>query len=281
MRWALDNRRDLPWRSTRDPWAVLVSELMLQQTGVTRVIPRYHDFLDRFPTAAACAAASCRDVLASWSGLGYNRRALNLHRCACAIVDRHRGVVPADLAALLALPGIGPYTARAVKAFAFEHDTGIVDTNVARVLARWRGHRLTAREAQAAADAAVPPGEGWAWNQGMLDLGATVCTKRAPRCSSCPARSGCRWHEDGWPAPDPAQGSAGVPGRQSTFEGSDRQGRGRVVACLVRDGRIRPDQLAHVAGWPSDADRAARVAESLVVDGLARWAVDGSLRLPD
>jgi A/G-specific adenine glycosylase len=184
------------------------------------------------------------------------------------VVQAHGGRVPDDLDALLALPGVGPYTARAVAAFAFERDVAVVDTNVARVLARRGGCSLRPREVQAAADALVPAGEGWAWNQAMLDLGATVCTARRPRCASCPLRRGCAWRATGLLEPDPAVGSAGVSGRQSTFAGSDRQGRGRLVDAL-RAGPVALDALAVAAGWPDDEPRARRVAESLVTDGLA------------
>lgn len=267
LRWWEGQRRDLPWRQTRDPWAVLVCEVMAQQTQVARVAERWGPFLERFPTPAACAAASVADVLDEWSGLGYNRRALALHRCASAVVDRHDGQLPSTLTELLALPGIGPYTARAVLAFAFEHDAAIVDTNTARVLARWRGHRLTTREAQADADAALAPGQSWAWNQAMLDLGAIVCRRRAPACDVCPVRTGCAWHERDRPDPDPADGSAGVSGGQSRFEGSDRQGRGRLVEAL-RSRHVASSELAAVMGWPEDPLRADRVAATLLADGL-------------
>jgi A/G-specific adenine glycosylase len=277
LAWADANRRDLPWRRTRDPWAVLVSELMLQQTQVARVVPRYHAFLQRFPTPSACATASVADVIRLWAGLGYNRRAVNLHRAAVVVASEHDGALPADLDALLALPGVGPYTARAVLAFAFERDVAVVDTNVARVCARRSGRRLTPAEVQRVADGAVPTGEGWRWNQAMLDLGATVCTSRRADCESCPARAGCAWHAVACAPPDPAKGSAGVSGGQSRFDGSDRQGRGRLVDALRADGRVSPEQLAATAGWPGDTDRAVRVAASLVVDGLAGWDDDGAL----
>jgi A/G-specific adenine glycosylase len=279
LRWGSRVRRDLPWRRTRDPWAILVAELMLQQTQVARVAPRYEDFLAAFPTPAACAAAAPGEVLRRWEGLGYNRRALNLHRAAARIAEDHAGSLPDDLDALLALPGIGPYTARAVLAFAFERDHGVVDTNAARFLARAvAGRRLAARDAQRLADAQVPAGEGWAWNQAVLDLGATVCVKRAPRCDDCPIRSSCAWFVAGRPTPDPAEGSAGTSGRQSTFEGSDRQGRGRLVQAL-RTGPVELARVADVVGWADEPDRALRVADGLVVDGLAEY-VDGQLSLP-
>lgn len=279
LAWWAGARRSLPWRGTRDPWAVLVSEMMLQQTQVDRVVPRYEAFVARFPDPAACAAASAGEVIAAWAGLGYNRRAVYLHRAASAVVERHGARMPATLRELSALPGVGPYTARAVLAFAFEAPVGVVDTNAARVLARAvAGRRLIGREAQNNADASVPPGLAWEWNQAVLDLGATHCASRA-RCSGCPLRGdGCKWAAAGFPAPDPAVGSAGVSGRQSGFGGSDRQGRGRLVATM-RLGPLPMEGVAEAAGWPTDAARAARVAAGLVADGLA--VSDGRvLRLP-
>jgi A/G-specific adenine glycosylase len=263
--WAAALPRDLPWRTTRDPWAVLVSETMLQQTQVARVVPKYHAFLARFPDPAVCAAAPAGALVALWSGLGYNRRAVQLHGAARVVVERHGGVVPDDLDALLALPGVGPYTARAVLAFAYERDVAVLDTNVARVVARRLGLRLTLREAQAEADALVAPGRGWWWNQAMLDLGALVCRKRAPRCDTCPVRAGCAWQGSG---PDPALGSAAVSAPQSRFAGSDREGRGRLVAALG-EGPVAPADLAGAMGWPADPERASRVAAGVVADGLA------------
>lgn len=277
LAWWERERRELPWRATRDPWAVLVCEVMAQQTQVARVAARWGPFLERFPTAAACAEAPVAELLRWWSGLGYNRRALALHRCATAVVAEHGGELPTTLPELLALPGIGPYTARAVLAFAIEADHGVVDTNSARVLARWAGRRLTLKEAQAAADDALPAGQGWAWNQAMLDLGAAVCRRRDPICGTCPATGGCAWFGAGRPEPDPAEGSAGVSTGQSRFEGSDRQGRGRLVEAL-RAGPVRTTSLAITMGWLDDPERAERVAATLITDGLVRVA-DGVWRL--
>jgi A/G-specific adenine glycosylase len=241
------------------------------------VAPRYAAFLDRFPTPAVMAAAPVADVVRAWAGLGYNRRAVNLHRAAVVVVERHGGRLPATVAELVALPGIGRYTARAVLAFAHEADVGVVEVNSARVLARAAaGRPLAPAEAQALADALVPPGRGWAWNQAMLDLGATVCTKSAPRCGECPLAASCAWAAAG--GPDPAVGSAGAGGRQSAFAGSDRQGRGRLVDAL-RLGPVSVSDVAEAAGWPGDPARAARVAAGLVADGLA-VAEAGVLRLP-
>lgn len=277
--WWAREQRDLPWRRTRDPWAVLVCEVMAQQTQIARVRERWGTFLERFPTPAACAAAPVADVLRLWQGLGYPRRALALHRCAEVVVDRHDGALPTALDDLLALPGIGPYTARAVSAFAHEHDVGIVDTNTARVLARWTGEPLGSKAVQAVADAAVPAGQGWAWNQAMLDLGALVCRKRVPLCDLCPVTAHCTWHAAGRPHPDPAVGTAGVSGRQARFEGSDRQGRGRLMAAMG-DGPVGGSDLAAVMGWPDDPARAERVAVAVVADGLAVVTPDGRYALP-
>jgi A/G-specific adenine glycosylase len=276
-----DSRRpDLPWRSTRDPWAVLVSECMAQQTQLARVIPAYRRFMAAFPTPAACAQASLGSVLRAWQGLGYNRRARNLHRSATAIVTQHGGRVPSDLAVLLSLPGVGAYTARAVLAFAFEADVGVVDTNAGRVLSRAvAGRPLRPAEAQDLVDAMVPAGSGWGFGQALIDLGATLCLTGDPSCLDCPVRRRCRWVAAGRPDPDPARGSAGTSGAQSTFEGSDRQGRGRLVDAMRRR-EIRSHELAEVAGWPDDPDRVDRVVDGLVRDGLILRDDRGSLRLP-
>jgi A/G-specific adenine glycosylase len=280
LAWGERTRRDLPWRRTRDPWAILVSELMLQQTQAPRVVPKFEAFMARFPTVAACASSSVGDVVDAWHGLGYNRRAVNLHRAAVLVDERHHGVLPDDLESLLALPGVGPYTARAVLVFAFEHDVGLVDTNAGRFVARaLTAASVTVREAQQAADAAVPRGHAWAWGQAVFDLGAAVCTKRAPACGACPIAGSCAWALAGFPQPDPVIGSAGVSRGQSTFAGSFRQGRGRLVAAL-RAGPIAAESVALAAGWPDDPARADDAVASLIADGLAVIGDDGCVSLP-
>lgn len=281
LAWGEGVRRDLPWRRTRDPWGVLVSELMLQQTQVQRVVPRWQAFIDELPTPAACAAAPVGDVVRAWTGLGYNRRAVHLHRAATIVVERHAGRLPDDLDGLLSLPGVGPYTARAVLVFAHERDVGLVDTNAGRFVARaLAGRAVPLREAQALADAAVPAGAGWAWGQAVFDLGAAVCARRRPRCGSCPIVARCAWALAGWPPPDPVTGSGGISGVQATFTSSDRQGRGRLVEVL-RGGHVshEPASLAAACGWPDEPERAVRVAQGLVADGLAVVEA-GELRLP-
>ncbi len=273
-------RPDLPWRSTRDPWAVLVSEVMAQQTQLSRVVPAYRRFLNRFPTARRCASAPLGEVLRAWQGLGYNRRAASLHRSAAVIVADHGGRVPGDLETLLSLPGVGGYTARAVMAFAFEADVGVVDTNAARVLARAvAGRPIRPAEAQNLVDSMVPAGRGWSFGQALLDLGATVCTTGTPSCTGCPVRRRCRWAASGWTPPDPVRGSAGSSVPQSRFAGSVRQARGRLVDAL-RSGPVGPNELAGAAGWPDDPVGVARVVDGLVRDGLVLRDAAGSLRLP-
>ena len=175
--------------------------------------------------------------------------------------------MPTELAALLALPGIGPYTARAVRVFAHERDDAVLDTNVARILARLEGSPLDRRRAQALADSLVPSGDGWRWNQALLDIGSIHCRARAPHCIGCPLASWCSWRQADCPDPDPAPGSAGVSGPQSRFEGSDRQGRGRLVAEL-RHGPVAEVDLAEIMGWSQDPTRAETVARTLERDGL-------------
>ena len=263
--------RDLPWRATRDPWLVLVSEVMLQQTQAPRVVEPFGRFAAHFPTPAACAAAGAGEVVRAWAGLGYNRRAVDLHRASVVLVERHGGAVPAELDALEALPGVGPYTARAVLSFGHGAAVGVVDTNVARVLARAvAGRPLSRAAAQRLADRLVPAQDAWRFNQALFDLGARCCRARDPRCGSCPAAASCRWMRAGGGEPDPA-----ATGRRSqgVFAGSDRQGRGRLVAAL-RLAPVAVTALPAAAGWPGDGLRAQRIATALVNEGIARWHGD-------
>ena len=270
LAWGPGALRDLPWRRTRDPWVILVSETMLQQTQVARVIDRLPGFLERFPTVEACAIAPAAAVVEEWAGLGYNRRPLNLHRAATCMVEQHGGRVPERLDDLLALPGVGPYTARAVLAFAHESPAAVVDTNIGRILARLGGGSLSARDAQTRADALAPVDQPWLWNQSIMELGALVCTKRSPACDTCPVQPVCAWRGEG---DDPAVGSAAVSVPQPRFEGSDRQLRGRLVDALRR-GPVERDALAGLVG-----DGSERIVNGLMRDGLA--VEDGEvLRLP-
>ena len=245
LAWYAVKARDLPWRHTHDPYAILVSEVMLQQTQVTRVVPRYTEWLERWPTAEALAAAAPADVILAWSGLGYNRRAVNLHRCAQAVVER--GGFPREPEELRKLPGIGPYTAAAIACFAFGAQIAAPDTNALRVIER----------AFPGEDVPVPPGRAYEWNQALFDLGREVCIARRPRCELCPLAFDC-----------PSRGRTYAPlRRQSRFEGSFRQRRARLLREIA------------TAGWLSEAGCDAEALVSLVRDGLAEVS-DGEARLP-
>lgn len=280
INWFRANGRDLPWRRPGfTPWGTLVSEFMLQQTPVARVIPRLEDWLERWPTPADLAAVPAGEAVRAWDRLGYPRRALNLHACAVAIVERHDGMVPQDVDELLALPGVGPYTARAVTAFAFGMRHPVVDTNVRRVLARAvdgvaeAGPASTKRDL-AAMDALLPESETDArrFNAGTMELGAIVCTARAPRCGACPIAEQCAWRLAGYP---PYAGTRKPI--QKRFEGSDRQVRGLIMAELrASDVPVSAVELERVG---TDAAQRARAIAGLIADGLAVHG-DGGFELP-
>lgn len=277
--WYRENARALPWREPGfGAWGVLVSEFMLQQTPVNRVIPHLEAWLARWPTPTALAAASPADAVRQWANLGYPRRALWLHRAAVEIRDRHGGVVPRDVEALLALSGIGDYTARAVAVFAYGDRHPVVDTNTRRVLARAVGGRSQPgppSKRDLAAMAAVLPDErdeSATVNAAAMELGATVCIARVPRCDRCPVAAQCAWRAAGYPD------TGDDRRRQARYEGSDRQARGAVLKAL-RDASTHALPLGEVAAdWP-DAQQRDRAIDSLIADGLAE-ASDGMLRMP-
>jgi len=280
--WFADAARPLPWRAAEvSPWAVLVSEFMLQQTQVARVVPRWEAWIDRWPTPAALAAEPPAAAVRAWDRLGYPRRALWLHRAAVEIVERHGGEVPDGLDDLLALQGVGPYTARAIAAFAFGRRHPVVDTNTRRVIARAvlgqaePGPPSTARDL-AAMSALLPETDAAArvFNAAAMELGATVCTARAPRCDACPIAETCAWRRAGYPAYDGPRKAA-----QAGFAGSDRQVRGLVMRELRAAHRpVTGGELASV--WP-DAAQLERAIGGLVADGLAVADDGGALSLPD
>ena len=278
--WFGKNGRDLPWRRPGfTPWGTLVSEFMLQQTPVARVIPRLDEWLTRWPTPADLAAVPAGEAVRAWDRLGYPRRALNLHACAVAIVDRHGGEVPSGVDELLTLPGVGPYTARAVAAFAFGRRHPVVDTNVRRVIARAVGGQgepgppSTTRDL-AAMEAILPPQEPDArlMNAATMELGAIVCTARAPRCSDCPIAGECAWRRAGYPAFEGRRAPV-----QKRYEGSDRQARGFVLREL-RASDV-PVTHAELEMAVTDAARRARALTGLVADGLI-VPVEGGFALP-
>ena len=275
LAWGSGSLRDLPWRRTRKPWHILVSEVMLQQTSVARVLPKFEIFISEFPTTAAMASAELGDALRLWTGLGYPRRCRNLWEAARVIESELGGEFPASLDALLALPGVGQYTARAVLAFAYDHDVAVVDTNVSRVLSRLHGRSMTAKELQSHADQLVPRGLGWEWNQVMMDFGARHCTARTPQCATCAVAPFCGWRGIG---DDPAPTSAGASKPQARFEGSDRQARGRAMRA-VGDGDVHISEVVAAMQLQHDAERAARLIDALTAEGLLRCVGD-RLSLP-
>jgi A/G-specific adenine glycosylase len=269
-RWYVANRRDLPWRRPGFPaWGTLVSEFMLQQTQVSRVIPRLEEWLRRWPSPADLAATPPGEAVRAWDRLGYPRRALALHSAAVAITERHDGEVPTDVDALLALPGVGPYTARAIAVFAYGLRHPVVDTNVRRVIARavlgqgQAGPAATARDL-AAMDALLPADEPEAavFNAGMMELGAIVCTARDPKCGACPLAGLCHWRALGHP-----EYTGPRAARQARYAGSDREARGRLLAVL-RNSELPVPEDGLLEAVP-DETRRRRCLDGLVADGLA------------
>ncbi len=278
LRWYDQHERPLPWR-TSTPWGVLVSEFMLQQTPVDRVLPLWAEWLTRWPTPADLAAAPPADAIRAWGRLGYPRRARYLHQAAVRIVEDHGGQVPDDEDALRALPGVGEYTAAAIRAFAFGRRSVVLDTNVRRVLARAVDGRSRQPDAISAierrtATALWPTRDARSarWSAAVMELGALVCTARSPSCAACPVRRRCAWHAAGHPV-DPS-----VPRRQAGYEGSDRQARGALLAAArISDGTVSADELA--AAWP-DEDQRERALAGLLADGLVERVGEIGVRLP-
>jgi A/G-specific adenine glycosylase len=278
--WYAESARDLPWRRAgAGAWAILVSEIMLQQTPVSRVLPAYEAWLSRWPTPAALAADPPGEAVRAWGRLGYPRRALRLHECARAVVDRHGGEVPDTLDALLALPGVGAYTARAVASFAYGQRHPVVDTNVRRLVARAvtgdgdAGPPSTARDL-ATMEPLMPvePAVAARFAVAMMELGALVCTARAPRCGGCPLATECAWRRAGSPE------YAGPAKRPQTYAGTDRQVRGLLLAVLREsDAPVEQPRLDLV--WHDPAQR-ARALDGLVADGLIDPLPDGRFALP-
>ena len=277
--WYRDNARELPWREPGfGAWGVLVSEFMLQQTPVARVIPLLEAWLERWPTPSSLAGDAPAEAVRAWANLGYPRRALWLHRAATQIRDLHDGVVPRDVEALLALTGIGDYTARAVAVFAYGDRHPVVDTNTRRVLARAVDGRAQpgppARRDLDAMAAILPQSEPEAAivNAAAMELGAIVCTARAPRCDACPIAHVCAWRAAGYPD------TGDTRRKQARYEGSDRQARGAILRALRESAAHELAMDAVASDWPDAAQR-DRAIDSLIADGLIE-ASDGMLRLP-
>ena len=278
--WYARSARELPWRHrSASPWAVLVSEIMLQQTPVSRVLPAYTQWLERWPTAAALAASSPGDAVRAWGRLGYPRRALRLHAAAVALVAEHGGEVPADVAALRALPGVGDYTAAAVAAFAFGQRHAVLDTNVRRVLARaWSGMAsappaVTVAERRLA-ETLLPDDDQLASvvSVALMELGALVCHARAPSCDECPLADRCAWRLAGYPT------STAPARRAQTYQGTDRQARGAVLSVL-RSHTEPIERSALTSVW-ADGVQLDRALAGLVADGLISPCVGDRFGLP-
>ncbi|WP_131771164.1 A/G-specific adenine glycosylase [Candidatus Protofrankia californiensis] len=280
LEWYGIHARDLPWRNPDvSPWAVLVSEIMLQQTPVNRVLPVWHTWLDRWPTPPALAAEPAGEAVRMWGRLGYPRRALRLHQAAVTITEEHRGSIPDDLEQLLRLPGVGTYTARAVAAFAFRQRHAVIDVNVRRFVGRAINGRDDQRTAVSRQDlelveSLLPQDAESAAraSAAFMELGALVCVARAPRCVACPVRQECAWQRAGSPAVE-------GPGRRAqSYAGTDRQVRGLLLAVL-RESRVpvRQDVLDSVWDKPVQRDRALR---GLLDDGLVVAVAPGVYALP-
>ncbi|MGB7981016.1 MAG: A/G-specific adenine glycosylase [Candidatus Nanopelagicales bacterium] len=278
--WYLVHQRDLPWRAPeRTAWGVLVSEVMLQQTPVARVVPAWQAWMARWPEPAALARDAPGEAVRQWDRLGYPRRALNLHAAAVAIADRHAGQVPSAEVDLRALPGVGEYTAAAVRAFAFGRRAVVLDTNVRRVLGRalagaeHPAPRLGAAE-RARADSITPNADAPAalWSVAVMELGALICTARNPRCPACPVQDSCAWLRAGRPA------YSGPARRVQRFAGTDRQVRGRLLA-VVRSAPGAVPRGALDVVWSDEIQR-ERALDALVADGLLVALADDLFRLP-
>jgi A/G-specific adenine glycosylase len=286
LAWYAAMGRDLAFRRTTDPYAVLVSEAMAQQTQAARAAVRWERWMERFPTVESLAAATPADVLREWQGRGYDRRALALWRAARVIVDEHGGRVPSSIDELGALPGVGPYTARAVAAIAFGRRVGAVDVNVRRVLGRMvagQPDRLTRAELQRIADEVVPPTRAAAWTHALMDIGATICRPRRPRCDDCPAGAWCRFVAGGALADgDDDTPRTRRPARREAFPTTTRWLRGRILDRV----RAAPDgQWVPLDGAIGEhaPDRVHAAARAMVADGILEVrAGDGVLcaRLP-
>ncbi len=281
LSWYDVHARDLPWRRPEaTPWGVLVSEVMLQQTPVSRVLPAYAMWLARWPTPAVLAVDPPGEAVRAWGRLGYPRRALRLHQAATAIVAHHGGQVPASYDELRALPGVGDYTAAAVTTFAFRHRHAVVDTNVRRVLARLLGGvefplgaGVTATDRRVAATLLPDdPVVAARWAVALMELGALVCTARAPRCGACPLADRCAWRQAGRPV------YTGPPRRRQAYAGTDRQERGRLLGVL----RAAPGPVlaAALTGADHDAEQCARALTGLIADGLVEVLPQQRYRLP-
>jgi A/G-specific adenine glycosylase len=274
INWFKKNKRDLPWRKT-DAWGVLVSEFMLQQTPVNRVLPIYIEWMKRWPTAAALAKATPAEVITAWGRLGYPRRALRLHECAKAITHKLNGQIPREEAELRALPGIGEYTAAAIAAFAFEERSLVLDINIRRLFARLIDGTQTPAASATKAEKSryeelIPKKDPHLWAAATMELGAVICTSQSPKCGICPVANECVWRSLDYPKSE-------VVKRQQTWHGTDRQCRGTIVQALRENEVLTKNQISQLWDVPSQLEKALL---TLLDDGLIESRGKNKFSLP-
>jgi len=272
--WFKSNQRDLPWRKT-DAWGVLVSEFMLQQTPVTRVLPVYTEWIKRWPTSASLAKATPAEVITAWGRLGYPRRALRLHECAKVITTKYKGRIPSEEAELRALPGIGEYTAAAMVAFAFEGRSLVLDINIRRLFARLYDGVETPKPSATKAEKSqyavlIPQREAHVWAAATMELGALICTAQSPKCGICPVAKDCTWRSLDYPKSD-------IVKRRQTWHGTDRQCRGAIVQALRENQVLKRSEIALLWDVPSQLEKALL---TLLDDGLIEARANNSYSLP-
>jgi A/G-specific adenine glycosylase len=272
--WFKSNQRDLPWRKT-DAWGVLVSEFMLQQTPVTRVLPVYTEWIKRWPTSASLAKATPAEVITAWGRLGYPRRALRLHECAKVITTKYKGRIPREEAELRALPGIGEYTAAAMVAFAFEGRSLVLDINIRRLFARLYDGVETPKPSATKAEKSqyavlIPQREAHVWAAATMELGALICTAQSPKCGICPVAKDCTWRSLDYPKSD-------IVKRRQTWHGTDRQCRGAIVQALRENQVLKKSEIALLWDVPSQLEKALL---TLLDDGLIEARTKNSYSLP-
>jgi len=272
--WFKSNKRDLPWRKT-DAWGVLVSEFMLQQTPVTRVLPVYTEWIKRWPTSASLAKATPAEVITAWGRLGYPRRALRLHECAKVITTKYKGRIPREEAELRALPGVGEYTAAAMVAFAFEGRSLVLDINIRRLFARLYDGVETPKPSATKAEKShyeelIPQREAHVWAAATMELGALICTAQSPKCGICPVAKDCTWRSLDYPKSD-------IVKRRQTWHGTDRQCRGAIVQALRENQVLKKSEIALLWDVPSQLEKALL---TLLDDGLIEARTKNSYSLP-
>jgi A/G-specific adenine glycosylase len=272
--WFKKNQRDLPWRKT-DPWGVLVSEFMLQQTPVNRVLPIYAEWMKKWPTAAVLAKATPADVIKAWGRLGYPRRALRLHECAKVITREYKGEIPQTESQLRELPGIGEYTAAAIMAFAFSKRSLVLDINIRRLFARlFEGLEspkpAATKSEKSRYESLIPQKDSHLWAAATMELGAVICTSQSPKCGICPVATACKWRSLDYPKSDLVK-------RQQSWHGTDRQCRGTIVQALRENDILTKDQIKQLWDVPSQLEKALI---TLLDDGLIEVRGKNKFSLP-